>query len=106
MSVTIGVFYKKGGTKKGSPVTNAEFFQLIQQPKLGPGFPGATQVVQLPIIQQTGSQYVLSPAAEPLNSSSFTIQVKAADNPPMQGGTENVGVAEGGAAEVWLGNER
>lgn len=100
MTVTIDVFHKKGGTKKGSPVTYAEFSQLIQQPKLGPGFPGATQVVKLPIIQQTGGQYVIAPAAEPLNSSSYTIQVRVA------GETADVGVSEGGAAEVWLGNER
>jgi hypothetical protein len=102
MSVTINVFRSKGDGKRGSPVTNAEFSQLLQQPKLAPGFPGATQIVPLTIAAQTGGQYVLSPAPDPFQSSAYTLQVGA----PDVAGTTQMGIRDGEVGEARVGYER
>jgi hypothetical protein len=113
MTVTINVFYAKDGGKRGSPVTNAAFAQLFQEPKHAPGFPGATTPVDLAIIQRTGGQYVIAPTTDPMNTSAYTIRISTPGSPEIvdvqparSGDMVDVGIREGETADVLIGYER
>jgi hypothetical protein len=103
MAVTVDVFRRKADGKRGSPVTNAQISQLFQQPKHAPGFPGATQIVPLAIVAQTGGRYVVAPAPDQFNPSAFTLR---ASIPPSNIDFQDFGIRDGQFVEVRVGYER
>lgn len=105
--ITLTVFYRKGNFKRGSPATNATFL-VVQQDKLAFGFPGVTQLLPLPISNQSNNVYRLSPSTAPLLgfTERFTIRVIAPDRGSSRGGEEDVAINQGESLEVWVGNER
>ena len=98
--VTITVFYKEG-LKRGPPA-NGVTFSKVKSEKLAPGFPGATTLGPLKIVNQTQNRDRVESLSAPLSPEPLTIRVTAPSGASGLYADQDTGMNGGDSTEVWL----